>query len=295
MERTSVIVDEEIALDNVKDGMTVALGGFITAQHPLGIIRGLARRKVKDLTVIGSLSGSFELDLLVGCGCVRQLVSAYVGAEAAAPIGPFFKKAAEQGRIEIWECDEIIMAAMLHATAAGIPFMPVRGGLGTDLPRLNPDLKLFKDPLKNENLLAVPAMKIDVAFTHAASADSFGNVQYEGSPFADGLMQRAAERTITSVEKIVPSEFIRRDPFKTEYTADQIVRMPFGAHPFSCHNYYREDEDHLARYTTAAYLAVNGDSSSWDDFRSRYIDTPEDHLAYLEEIGARSLFSLNEF
>lgn len=295
MERTSVIVNEATALDNIKDGMTIALGGFITAQHPMGLIRGLARRKVKNLTVIGSLSGSFELDLLVGCGCVRRLVSAYVGAEAAAPIGPFFKKAAEEEQIEIWECDEIIMAAMLHATAAGLPFMSVRGGLGTDLPRLNPDLKPFRDPIKNEHLLAVPAMKIDVAITHAQYADPFGNVQYEGSPFVDGLMQRAAEITITSVEKIVPSEFIRRDPFKTEYTANQIVRMPFGAHPFSCHNCYKEDERYLTQYATAAYMATKDDTSDWEAFHSRYIDTPEDHLSYLEEIGVRNLFSLNEF
>ncbi len=294
MERTSVIVDEAVALDKIKDGMTIALGGFITAQHPMGIIRGLAKRKLKDLTIIGSLSGSFELDLLVGCGCVRKLVSAYVGAEAASPIGQFFKKAAKEEEIEIWECDEIIVAAMLQATAAGLPFIPVRSGLGTDLPRLNPDLKLFKDPIKNENLIAVPAMKIDVAITHAQSADAFGNVQYEGSPFVDGLMQRAAETTITSVEKIVPSEFTRRDPFKTEYTADQIIRMPFGAHPYSCHNYYREDENHLAQYTIAAFMAIKGDNSAWEEFQGQYIDT-EDHLAYLEEIGVRNLFSLNEF
>ncbi len=295
MERESRIVDEAAALDVIQDGMTVALGGFITTQHSMGMVRGLARRGVQDLTVIGSMSASLDVDLLVGCGCVRRLVSAYVGAEAAAPLGPFYKKAAEDGAIEIWECDEIMVAAMLHATAAGVPFFPVRGGLGTALPTLNPDLKIFRYPINQEPMLAVPAMRIDVAVTHASYADQYGNVQYEGNPFADGLMQRAAEVTITTVEKIVPPEFIRRDPFKTEYMADHIVRMPFGAHPYSCHGAYLEDDEHLGEYAGAAYMATQGDESGWQEYRSRYIDTPEDHLAYLDQVGLRRLFSLHEF
>ncbi len=295
MERKSVIVDEAAALDKIQDGMTIALGGFITAQHAMGIIRGLAGRRIKGLTVIGSLSASLEVDLLVGCGCVRRLISAYVGAEAAAPIGPFFKKAAESGQIDIWECDEIIIAAMLHATAAGVPFFPVRGGLGTALPELNKDLKEFRDPIHNEPLLAVPAMPIHVAITHANCADRYGNVQYTGNAFADGLIHRAADTTITTVERIVSPEEIRRDPFKTAYNAQTIVRMPYGSHPYSCHGLYVEDHDHLTQYATAAYMSTKGDHSAWDEYLKRFIDTPEDHLAYLEQVGVRTLFSLNEF
>lgn len=295
MERKSVIVDETAALDKIDDGMTIALGGFITAQHAMGMIRGLARRRIKNLTLLGSLSASLEVDLLVGCGCVKKLVSAYVGAEAAAPMGPFFKKAAEEGRIDIWECDEIIVAALFHATAAGLPFFPVRGGLGTDLPNLNPDLVPFRDPIKNEQLLAVPSMQIDVAFTHASVADQYGNVQYHGNPFMDGVIQRAADFTITTVERIVPPEFIRRDPFKTIYAADQIIHMPFGSHPYSCHGAYVEDQAHIQQYATAAYMATNGDGAAWEEYHNRYIDNPEDHVSYLEQVGFGTLFSLNEF
>lgn len=295
MERKSVVVEEAGALDLIEDGMTVALGGFITAQHSMTIIRGIAKRRIKDLTVIGSLSSSLEVDLLIGCGCVRKLVAAYVGAETSAPMGPFFKKAAEDGDIDLWECDEIILAAMFQASASGTPFIPVRGGLGTDLPNLNPDLKPFRDPINGEHLLAVPAMHIDIAVTHASCADPYGNVQYIGNPFVDRLMQRAADFTITTVEKIVPPEFIRRDPFKTEYTADRVVRAPFGAHPYSCHGAYVEDSDHLKEYAMASYMASKGDRTAWDAYLDRYVDGPEDHLAYLEQVGPRTLFSLNEF
>lgn len=295
MERKSVILEEESALNFIEDGMTVVLGGFITAQHAMAMIRGIARRGIRNLTLIGSLSASLEVDLLIGCGAVRRLISAYVGAEGTVPIGPFFKKAAESGNIDIWESDEIIITAMLHATAAGIPFFPVRGGLGTDLPELNRDLKPFEDPINGEPLLAVPAMKIDVALTHASCADPYGNVQYEGNMFADGLIQRAADRTITTVERIVPPEYIRRDPFKTVYTADHVVRSPFGAHPYSCHGAYTEDEEHLKEYAAAAYMATRGDEINWQEYRSRYIDGPTDHLAYLEKVGLRRLLSLHEY
>ncbi len=295
MERKTVIVDEETALDRVEDGMTIALGGFITTQHSLPMIRGLARRGTNELTVIGSLSSSLEVDLLIGCGCVRELAAAYVGAEAASPLGPFFKQAAEQGEIEIWECDEIILTAMLSAAAYDLPFFPVRGGLGTDLPRLNPDLKQFRDPVSNQHLLAVPTRHIDVALTHASVADHYGNVQYAGNSFVDDLIFQAADFTVTTVEKIVSPEEIRRDPFKTAYTADMIIRAPFGAHPYSCHGSYVEDDAHLTEYAAAAYMATKGKSSDWLSYRDRFIDGPQDHLAYLEQVGLRRLFSLNEF
>ena len=295
MERASVITDEETALDRIKDGMTIVLGGFITTQHPMALIRGLARRGVKDLTVIGSISSTFDVDLLIGCGCVRRLVTAYVGAEATAPIGPFYKRAAEEGHVEIWECDEILVTAMLHASAQGLPFYPVRGGLGTDLPFLNPDLVEFRDPVRGETLLAVPSTKIDIALTHASYADPYGNVQYAGNIFSDGIMSRAAETTITTVEKIIPNEDIRRDPYRTVYQAHLVVRAPFGAHPYSCHGFYVEDDEHLTEYAAAASMETKGESSAWAEYRRRYLEEPEDHVAYLESVGLRRLLSLNEF
>jgi glutaconate CoA-transferase subunit A len=295
MERKSVVVDEHAALERIQSGMTIALGGFFTAQHSMAMIRGIAAKGLEDLTVIGGISSSLEMDLLIGYGCVKRVVSAYVGAEAAASIGPFFKRAAEEGKVEVWECDEIIMAAMIQATAAGVPFIPVRGGVGTDLPNLNPDLVPFRDPINDEPLLAVPAMSIDVALTHAWRADQYGHVQYLGSPFLDALMARAAKQTITTVEKLSPPQFIRADPFKTEYTADCIVRAPYGAHPYSCQGAYVEDHQHLRFYAMAAAMATKGDDTAWREYRRRFVDEPRDHLAYLEQVGLRNLLSLDQF
>ncbi len=294
-ERDAVIVDEHQALEHIKDGMTVVLGGFLTAQHPMVMVRGLIKRGIKDLTVIGSTASGLDTDILIGCGCVRRIITSYVGAETAVPMGPFFKKAAEEDSIDIWETDEVISAAMLKATAYNLPFFPFRGGVGTDLPKLNPALREFRDPINNEPLLAVPSMQIDVAITHATKADQYGNVQYDGNVFVDNLINKAADFTITTIEKIVSNEEIKRDPFKTAYTADMVVKAPFGAHPYACQGSYCEDENHLKEYATSAYLATQGDKDGWNKFRKRYIDGPRDHFDYLEQIGIRNLFSLNAY
>ncbi|MBU2514148.1 hypothetical protein KJ966_22665 [bacterium] len=295
MKNGKTLISEEEALDLIKDDMTIAIGGFITSHHPMSILRGIAKRKIKNLMIIGSLSASFEVDILIGCGCVKKLAAAYVGAESVAPIGPFFKSAMENGKLELWECDEIILAAQLQASAFDLPFFPVRGGLGTDLPVLNPDLKEFTDPIKKEKLLAVPAKRIDIAITHASQADERGNVQYSGNSYLDVLMSRAADVTITSVEKIVPTEFIRKDPFKTAYRADYVLKAPFGSHPFSSHGFYREDEQFLGEYGLLAYAATKGEDSGWIEFKEKYIDKPREHFEYLEQVGIRRLFSLDEF
>lgn len=293
--RKIVVITEDQAFDWIEDGMTVVIGGFITAHHPMSIIRGIARRGISSLTVIGGLSSSFDLDLLIGYGCVREVAAAYIGGESVAPVGPFFKWFAEQGRIKIWECDEMILAAMLSATAFALPFFPTRSGLGTDITELNRDIKQFTDPINGEPMLAVPSRKIDLAITHASSADIYGNVQYEGNCYYDAMMQRAADKTLTTVEKIVPPEFIRKDPFKTAYRADAIVKAPFGAHPFSSHGYYCEDEAFLSSYATAAYIFSKGDSTNWDLFREKFIERPKDHGEYLEAIGIKQLLTLDEF
>jgi glutaconate CoA-transferase subunit A len=94
--------------------MTIIIGGFVTANHPMPVVRELIKRGLGDLTVIGSATAGLEIDLLIGAGCVRKLVAPYVGAELYAPIGNCFRAAAERKEIEIWECSEYILYAGLR-------------------------------------------------------------------------------------------------------------------------------------------------------------------------------------
>ena len=192
--------------------------------------------------------------MLIAAGCVRKTVSYYAGGGPGIPVMPSFRRAVERGEIEVWECEEGILCAGLQAAAQMLPFMPWRGGLGTSLPQINPDLKLFRDPIAGEELIAVPPIKPDLALLHAAAADAYGNVRHLGGPgWLDLFQHRAADRTIVQIEQVISNEEIRSDPWATTIAAaDAIVRAPFGAHPFYSRGFYITDGPHLHAYVQAA-------------------------------------------
>jgi len=289
-ERRQRILDEVQAANWIESGMTVAIG----QPTPMAIVRQIIRRGLKNLTVVDS---GFSLDLLIAAGCVRKVVSYYAGGGFGNPVTPSFRRAAERGEIEVWECEEGILCAGLQAAAQALPFLPWRGGVGTSLPEVNPELKVFKDPISGETLLAVPPIKVDVALLHAAHADAYGNVQHLGGPgWIDLFMHRAADRTIVQVEQIVSNEQIRADPWKTTIAAaDAIVRAPFGAHPFYSRGFYIQDNDHLRLYYGAANDAAGGDSLALEAYLERYCRTPATHADYLEQIGIKRLIALGEY
>jgi glutaconate CoA-transferase, subunit A len=134
--RRARLLDEVEAAKWIEDGMTIAIG----QPAPMAIIRQLIRGRLKNLTVVDS---GFSLDLMIAAGCVRKVVSYYAGGGFGTPVTPSFRRAAEQGEIEVWECEEGILCAGLQAAAQGLPFLPWRGGVGTSLPEINRDLKVF--------------------------------------------------------------------------------------------------------------------------------------------------------
>lgn len=294
--RRDVLVVES-ALDQWLDsGMCVALGGLATSCHAMIAVRHIVRRGLRDLTVVGSAVGGLDVDLLIGAGAVKKVICPYVGAEALAPIGPFFRAAAERGEIDVWECDEGQYYAGLQAAGMMLPFLPCRGGVGTSFPEVNPELKAFADPVRGQTLIAVPAIEPDVALLHAATADVYGNVQFVGTGYADRLLWRAANRTLVQVEKIVSNEEIRRAPERTALLADGVLRAPFGAHPFSSPGFYLEDRAHITELVDAGRaFARGGDRGPFEAYLDRYVRTPESHIDYLEQVGLRRLLSLNEY
>ncbi len=294
--RTPVRVDEEAALDYVQDGMTIAIGGFNTAAHPMPIVRGLIRRGVRDLRVVGGTIAGLELDLLIGAGVASEVVTSSVTGEALASIGPFFRAAAEAGSVKVWESDEGILYAGLRAAGQGLPSLPWKAGVGSSLPELNPDLVPYEDPITGEQMLAVSAIEIDVAFIHVSRADVYGLGQHTGSGFGDRLLHRAAKQTVLTTEKLVPNEQIRARAFETSVPyADAVLAAPWGAHPFSSPGHYLVDEEHLNEYLAAANAARKGDRAGFDAYLERYVTGPASHVDYLERIGVRRLLELGEW
>ncbi len=285
--RTERLCDEIDAAATLADGMTIAIG----EPAPMAMVRHIIRRNLRNLTVIAS---GLTLDLLVAAGCVKKAISYYAGGGFGVPVAPAFRRAVERGEVTVWECEEGILTSGLEAAGKGLPFLPWRGGVGTSLPELNPDLKIIEDPIRGEALLAVPAIKPDVTLLHAATADVYGNVQHHGGPgWLDLFLARAAERTIVQVEKIISNEQVRANAWATTIgRADAVLRMPWGAHPYYSRGYYLQDSALLKDYVSAA---ERDDGAGLPAFLGHYCREPATHADYLERIGIKRLLSLHEY
>jgi glutaconate CoA-transferase subunit A len=296
VERKSLVIGEAEAAEMIRDGMTIAIGGFINSSHPMALVRQIIRRGIKNLTVVGAASGGLDLDLLIACRCVKKLVTTYMGGEHYCPVAPFFRVAAQRGELDIFECDEGMFYCALRAAAQGLPSTPWKAGIGTSFPEINPEIKVYNDPISGEPVLAVPAITPDVAIIYAAHSDAYGNVQHVGTGFGDRAIWRAAKQTIAQVERLVANEEIRKDPLATSlYGVDAVVRAAYGSHPFAGPGYYIEDGGHIREYVAAgnAY-AKNGDRQPFEDYLQKYVLGPKTHEDYLEVIGIRRLVSLHE-
>jgi glutaconate CoA-transferase subunit A len=293
-ERKDVTASAADVVARVADGATVAIGGFVTANHPMPLVRELIRQRKKDLTVIGAATAGLEVDLLIGAGVVRKLIAPYCGAELYAPIGSCFRAAVEAGQLQLWECSEYILYAGLQARAMGQDFFAWRGGIGTSIPELNPDLKVFTSPLGDgKEYLAVPAIPVDWTFLHVGVADKYGNGQHPGARFGDRIMARAADRVAVTCERVVGNEQIRRNPIMTSVPyADAVVEAPHGSHPYASHGFYAEDAEHIQRYVAATAAVRRGNRSGLDAYLDEYVTGPASHDDYLDRVGRDRLQAL---
>ncbi len=242
------IISLEAAAAQVASESTLALGGMTLYRRPMAFVRALLRRfrqtgEPNNLTLL-TFTGSLETDLLIGAGMVRRLRSCYCGFEAFG-LAPMFTYYANHSEIEVMEETEGSLSMGLRAQMSGVGFMPGRGWLGTDLPRLRPDVKTVADPYSGETLMAFPAIRPDVAVLHALDADQEGNVVLGANRGVD------EELALTSKVCIVTSEKISPLLEKADLTAPVIPWVALaekGALPTSCHPYYPMDGEAIMSY-----------------------------------------------
>lgn len=284
--RRPVVTTVEEAVATIADGAVVGIGGAVTADHPMALVRALARRGPRELTIVAP-TGGIEVDLLIAAGCVRTVVASYVGIEGLAAVGPVFRRAVQDGSVAVVDLDEAHCVQALRAAAQRLPFLPWRGGVGTSFPQLNDTLVAFDDPVRGEPLLAIPALELDVALLYAAESDPYGNAQVAGTGHMDALLGAAARRVVLQVDRIVTNERIRQAPERTWFWSETTVaRAPFGTHPYS-NAALTADEHHLREFARAA--RAGGDEL--DDYLDRHVRAG-DHDDYLEQVGIRRLVEL---
>jgi glutaconate CoA-transferase subunit A len=276
--------DKQLSIDAVvgelKDGMTIGIGGWGPRRKPMALVRAILRSDLKDLTIVSW--GGADVGLLARAGKIRKLVYAFVSLDSV-PLEPNFQKARQEGTIpELVELDEGMFQTGLRAAAQRLPFLPMRAGLGSDVLVNQPWIKTVTSPYAGpgdqyEELVAVPALHLDVALVHLNRADKHGNATYLGpDPFFDDLFCLAADRAYVSVEQVVDTAGLTVDTpvqrlLLSRMMVSGVVEAPNGAHFTTCTPDYERDE----RFQRAYAAAASGSDEDWAAFSARFLEGDE--------------------
>lgn len=265
----------------VPDGSSVALGTAQETLIPFAAGRELMRQGKRDLTLIGPIS-DILFDQLIGAGCVRKIRAAWVG-NVITGSGYNFRRAVEQGALEMEDHSNLTLAMALRAGAMGVPFMPARTALGSDLFRTNPNLKTMSCPFTGQTLVAVAAIQPDVAIIHMQRSDRYGNAHMWGNLGITREACLASRRVIITAEEIVEPDIISSDPNRVitpGFRVSAVAHAPWGGHPSPVPGYYNRDHQ--------AFIDYREESQTPEAFaawRARWVDSIRSGQDYLKRIG----------
>ena len=259
----------------LRDGMTLGIAGWGSRRKPMALVREILRSPLSDLTVVSY--GGPDVGLLCKYGKVKKLVYGFVSLDSI-PLEPHFRQARQAGSFQAAELDEGMLQWGLRAAAYRLPFLPTRAGLGSDVMRINPDLRRVRSPYDDgEELVAMPALELDAAILHMNRADARGNGQFLGPDlYFDDLFCLAAKRRFMSCEKLVPTSELRKEGSLhtlriNRSMVDGVIETPRGAHFTECSPDYDRDESFQKEYAATAK-----DPEAWEAFKARYLDVPEE-------------------
>lgn len=251
----------------VHDGDTVALEGF-THLIPFEAGHEIIRQGRRDLTLV-RMTPDLIYDRMIGAGCARKLVFSWGGNPGVGSLRRFRDAVQNEWprELEIEEHSHAGLANRYVAGAARLPFMVMKGYMGTSLPESTANVAFVDCPFTGGKVAAVAAMNPDVGVIHAQRADSTGNVQIWGISGVQKEVVLASRRSIVTVEEVV-DEF-ERHPGDTVIPAIAITavcEVPGGARPSYVQDYYERDND---AYLEWAHLSED---------RSRFMDWLNEHV-----------------
>jgi len=275
-------MSEDDVISRLRSGMTIGVGGWGSRRKPMCLVRAILRSDLRDLTVVSY--GGPDVGLLCAAGKIRRLIYAFVSLDSI-PLEPHFQAARQSGAIEVTEYDEGMLQWALYAASCRLPFLPCRAGLGSDVLRVNPQLRTVRSPYEDgTELVAVPALPLDAALVHLNRADAAGNAQFLGDDlYFDDLFCMAAEQAYVSCERIVPTAELATAGRHTlrvhRWMVTGVVEAPNGAHFTSCAPDYGRDEEFQRTYAAAAK-----DPGQWARFAATYLSGNE--AAYQAAVAA---------
>src|SRR5579863_4839910 len=275
---------DAIAL-HVPSGSMVLLGAQLEQMIPFAAGHELIRQSRRDLTLVGPIS-DILFDQMIGAGCVSRVMAAWVG-NVSAGVGYCFRRAVERGiprRLEVVDYSNFTMALALHAAALGVPFLPTYATLGSDLLKKNGNLREFSSPVSEEKLVAVRALRPDVAILHVQRSDAQGNAHLWGNLGVAVDAARAARKVIIVAEEIVEPSVIASDPNRTQvagFMVSAVVHEPGGAHPSPVQGYYGRDHAFFAQYHEETRQL-----EGFEAWMSHWVLRVADRREYMEKLGA---------
>jgi glutaconate CoA-transferase subunit A len=276
---------------HVPAGSMVLLGAQLEQMIPFAAGHEMIRQSRRDLTLVGPIS-DILFDQMIGAGCVSRVMAAWIG-NVSAGVGYCFRRAVERSvprRLDVVDYSNFTMAMALHAGALGVPFLPTFATLGSDLLKKNGNLREFSSPVSEEKLVAVRALRPDVAILHVQRSDAQGNAHIWGSlgVAVDGA--RAARKIIVVAEEIVGSEVIASDPNRTlvpGFLVTAVVHEPGGAHPSPVQGYYGRDHAFFSQYHEQTRRLED-----FEDWLAHWVVHVTDRQEYWKQLGAGRVESL---
>jgi glutaconate CoA-transferase subunit A len=272
----------------VPDGTSVGIGGSTLSRTPMAMIWALIRAGRRDLFCTRSITSN-EGELLFASETSRHILTSWFSQGIVWGVSRIMRSYTESGRARFEEWSHMAVGLRLRAGAMGVPFLPMRSMMGSDVLGHLPDTRLIDCPFTGEKLVLVPALNPDVALIHVQRCDAFGNAQIDGLPFMDIDLAMAANRVILTTERIVSNDQIRRAPDQTKIpfmAVDAVVEAPFGSAPHECYGLYEPLFGHLDAY--AAQLRRDSEQGV-RAYLDRYFYGPKSWSEYLDLLGLEEL------
>lgn len=268
------------AVTLIPDNVHVAIGGCHYSRTPIALIWEIIRQKKSGLVFSKSITAT-EGDLLLVAGTTRHIITSWFSPGVTWGVSRIMRHFVQSGEATYEEWSHMSLGLRYRAAAMGVPFLPTRSMLGSDVYKQLTDIKEMQCPFTGDKLALVPALHPDVAIIHVQKADSYGNAQITGFPFMDKDIALAADRVILTTEQIIDNNEIRRTPDRTDipfFCVDAVVEVPYGCVPHECYAAYEPDFNHMDMYVK---LMMERSTEGVQEYLDTYVYAPQTFDDYL--------------